>query len=389
MEKKKLINKPKMKRPSWSDLLVDLLILIMERLHYVDRIRFRAVCKGWRSETDKVKSENKLPWLMSWYWPGEDFGEPNSLRNEEDGSITSWCNLYDPIRKQKQTIFEYKEGAIFVGAEFCAAKDGWVLFSKREDMATGQTTLLFFYNPFTKRIIKLDRSYLKVSAATFTTTPDSPDCLIFTYTKYSTKTISIGTYSPSKKTWKRLYFAGNHGRIRSLIYIEGVFYCSFRRYGGGILGSFNLATQEWKTYRYPVGVVLGNMHLIEYDSKLVLAYRFWCYIRYKVGSVEHQKWQLYYFDNSVERNWCEIENLENGLLFWSVGLNNSMLVPVAEEMSDLRNSAHVFYTTLDCKSAFQSKEFAGQSCRKLYGWLGREENLVHKIWIYPPPLVRS
>ncbi|TXG65531.1 hypothetical protein EZV62_006806 [Acer yangbiense] len=324
---------------------------------------------------------------MFWYWPEEDFGAPNSLRNEEDGSITSWCNLHDPIRKQKQTIFENKEGAIFVGAEFCAARDGWVLFSKREDMATGETTLLFFYNPFNKRIIKLDRSNLEVSAATFTTAPDSPDCLIFTYTKYSTKTFSIGTYSPSKKTWKRFYFAGNHGRIRSLIYIEGVFYCSFRGYGGGILGSFNHATQEWKTYRYPVGVVNGDIHLIEYDSKLVLAYSFWGYIRYKVGSVQH-KWQLYYFDNSIERNWCEIENLENGLLFLSIGMNNSMLVPVAEETSDLRNSTHVFFTTFGCKSAFQSKEFAGQSCRKLYGWLGREENLVSKIWIYPP-LVRS
>ncbi|KAI9187097.1 hypothetical protein LWI28_024365 [Acer negundo] len=277
---------------------------------------------------------------MFWYWPGEDNGEPNSLRIEEDGSITSWCNLYDPIRKQKQTIFEYKEGAIFVGAEFCAAKDGWVLFSKREDLATGETTLLFFYNPFTKRIIKLDRSYLKVSAATFTTTPDSPDCLIFTYSIYSTTTISIGLL-------------------------------------------------EWKTYRYPVGVVNGNIHLIEYDSKLVLAYRLCGYIRYKVGSVEHQKWQSYYFDNSIERNWREIENLENGLLFLSRGMNYSMLVPVAEETSDLRNSAHVFFTTLGCKSAFQSKEFAGQSCRKLYGWLGREENLVRQIWIYPPPLVRS
>ncbi|KAK0599107.1 hypothetical protein LWI29_002425 [Acer saccharum] len=366
-----------MKSPSWSDLSVDLLILIMERLRYIDQIRFRAVCKGWRSDTHRVKSENKLPWLMLWYWPGEDNGEPNSLCNEEDGSITGWCNLYDPTRKQKQTIFENKEGAIFAGVKFCAAKDGWVLFSRREDLTTGKTTLLFFYNPFTKRIIKLDRSYLKVSAATFTTTPESPDCLIFTYTKYSTTTTSIGTYSPSKKTWKRLYFAGNHGSIQSVIHIEGVFYCAFCHDGG--MGTFDVAKQECKTYRYPVGVVSGHRHLIQYELKLMLAYRLCDSIRYSDGRVEYQKWHLYYFDDSIEMNWCEVESLENGLLFLNRGLSNSMLIPVAEETSDLRNSVHVVYANVGCISAFQNKEFEYsfqknafevRSSQEIYGWLG-------------------
>ena len=56
-------------------------------------------------------------------------------------------------------------------------------------------------------------------------------------------------------------------------------------------------------------------------------------------------------------NWCEVESLENGLLFLSRGLSNSMLIPVAKETSDLRNSVHVVYANVGCISAFQNKEF--------------------------------
>ncbi|KAK2640457.1 hypothetical protein Ddye_028252 [Dipteronia dyeriana] len=317
MDKK--LEEPKIERPLWSTLPVDMLISILERLRYEDRIRFHAVCKGWRSDTYGFKRENKLPWLMTWNWEDCLFA---SLRNQADGSITTWCNLYDPIRKQK-TIVERTQAAIFVGSEFCDAKDGWVLFSKREVLNTGKTTSFFFYNPFTTRIIKLSRSYLKVTAASFTTTPDSPDCLIFTYSKFSRTTTSLGTYSPRRKTWKRIYFAGYHGRIQSLIYIEGVFYCAFAR---NVMGSFNLVTKEWKTYRYPMRICSASYtdkYLLDFDGMLLLA-----------SDLYHNghRWSLYLFDDF---NWRETENLDNGLLLAS--FINAVLVPVSEETSDLRN----------------------------------------------------
>ncbi|KAK3200279.1 hypothetical protein Dsin_023694 [Dipteronia sinensis] len=355
MDKK--LEEMKTERPLWSNLPVDMLISILERLRYTDQIRFRAVCKGWRSDTYGFKRENKLPWLMTWKWPIEEDGSFASLRNEEDGSITTWCNLYDPIRKQK-TIVESTQAAIFVGSEFCDAKDGWVLFSKREDlMNTGKTTSFFFYNPFTTKIIKLARSYLKVTAASFTTTPDSPDCLIFTYSKYSRTTTSIGTYSPRKKTWKRIYFAGYHGSIHMLIYIEGVFYCAFYN---RVMGSFNLATQEWKTYRYPTRICsapYSEKYLIDFDGMLLLAS--YAYDESRLG----KRWSLYLFDDF---NWCETENLDNGLLLTSC--KNAVLVPVSEETSDLRNEVHMV--------------ILGCSCQKPYGWLGIDR-LYNKTWIFP------
>ncbi|TXG65529.1 hypothetical protein EZV62_006804 [Acer yangbiense] len=344
---------PKTERPLWSTLPVDMLISILERLRYADQIRFRAVCKGWRSDTYGFKRENKLPWLMTWKWPIEEDGSFASLRKEEDGSITTWYNLYDPIRKQK-SIVESTQDTIFVGSEFCDAKDGWVLFSKREDLNTGKTTSFFFYNPFTTKIIKLARSYLKVTAASFTTTPDSPDCLIFTYSKFSRTTSSVGTYSPRRKTWKRIYFAGYHGSIQSIIYIEGVFYCAFSH---NVMGSFNLATKEWKTYGYPMRICRGPYikYLIDFDGMLLLAY-----YPYYNG----HRCSLYLFDDF---NWCETENLDNGLLLASY--KNAVLIPVSEETSDLRNQVHMVV-------------IFGCSCQKLYGWVGFDR-LYNKIWIFP------
>ncbi|KAK1583181.1 hypothetical protein Q3G72_021623 [Acer saccharum] len=149
MDKK--LEELKIERPLWSNLPVYMLISILERLRYADQIRFRAVCKGWRSDTYGVKCENKLPRLMTWNWrPIEEDRSFVSLQKEEDGSITTWCNLYNPIQKHK-TIVESTQAAIFFGSLFCDAKDGWVLSSKIEDLNTGKTTSFFFYNSFTEK----------------------------------------------------------------------------------------------------------------------------------------------------------------------------------------------------------------------------------------------
>lgn len=53
----------KLERRSWSDLPLDIINLIADRLYYVYQIRFQAVCKS-REAADIVQYGDKLPWLM-------------------------------------------------------------------------------------------------------------------------------------------------------------------------------------------------------------------------------------------------------------------------------------------------------------------------------------
>ncbi|KAK9218847.1 hypothetical protein WN943_007485 [Citrus x changshan-huyou] len=56
----------KLERRSWSDLPLDIINLIADRLYYVYQIRFQAVCKS-REAADIVQYGDKLPWLMDNY----------------------------------------------------------------------------------------------------------------------------------------------------------------------------------------------------------------------------------------------------------------------------------------------------------------------------------
>ncbi|KAJ0015055.1 hypothetical protein Pint_19988 [Pistacia integerrima] len=51
---------------SWSDLLVDILSVIMEHLYFNDQICFLAICKSWRWNTYTIKSTNQLPWIFAY-----------------------------------------------------------------------------------------------------------------------------------------------------------------------------------------------------------------------------------------------------------------------------------------------------------------------------------
>lgn len=53
----------KLERRLWSDLPLDIINLIADRLYYVYQIRFQAVCKS-REAADIVQYGDKLPWLM-------------------------------------------------------------------------------------------------------------------------------------------------------------------------------------------------------------------------------------------------------------------------------------------------------------------------------------
>ncbi|GAY66934.1 hypothetical protein CUMW_252750 [Citrus unshiu] len=113
--------KQKLERRSRSDLPLTIINLIVSRLYVVYQIRFRAVCKRWRSVD--IQYRDKFTWLM--------------------GYNSHSCYLYDPCHKQRFTVFiSDKNRTTLLGARPLDSKNGWVLFEGEKNVISGVENVL-------------------------------------------------------------------------------------------------------------------------------------------------------------------------------------------------------------------------------------------------------
>ncbi|KAJ4701110.1 F-box protein [Melia azedarach] len=286
---------------SWSDLPEDIICLILNRLHYIDQIRFRAVCKGWRELADGrgVKSLDKLPWMMT-------IGD----------SINSYY-LFDPSEKRKYTI----RNSMLNDARVLASKQGWVLFTEE----TITTDALFFYTPFTDQIIRLPKLNINLPtyyATTFTTSPVSPNCEIFTAIIIDKKII-ISMCKPGDKRWKEFVFpAGAYELIDDIEYLHGIIYCSLDH--AAAIGAFNTRRKCWKVL-HPAPLYRGRymeiawVDLIECNGNLLAAlyiadWKRWRVFRLHYTDYSHMMTDYYWLEIS-HRDWLETEKIDHKSLF--------------------------------------------------------------------------
>uniref|UniRef100_A0A7N2N7I8 KIB1-4 beta-propeller domain-containing protein n=1 Tax=Quercus lobata TaxID=97700 RepID=A0A7N2N7I8_QUELO len=116
---------------SWSNLPVDVFNIIGRQLDFIKR-----VCKNSRKiqAVGPIFETLPVPWLMEHSWGF-------------DGNVYSLCSFHLPIENQSHVTYNKIEGKELNDAVICASKFGWLLLQK--------STLSFFYNPYTKTIIKL------------------------------------------------------------------------------------------------------------------------------------------------------------------------------------------------------------------------------------------
>ncbi|XP_038717030.1 putative F-box protein At2g33200 isoform X2 [Tripterygium wilfordii] len=167
----------------WSDLHGDILRLIKEKLCLIDQLRFRAVCRSWRS-VPYVKSADKLPWILG-------------LRKAFGCKFLAYY-LYDPFNR-----IEYVLGhqlARSHNVEVYASKHGWLFLGDHESK-------LFLYHAFTKKTIhlptlKLASTFFR-STGTFSTIPTSSDCVFYVLDSgwNQTDSIMLYTYRNGDLTW--------------------------------------------------------------------------------------------------------------------------------------------------------------------------------------------
>ena len=315
-KKQKMEGQSSLSSLSWCSLDEDIIYSIMNRLHYVDQLRFRAVCKNWReANLEGVKYADKLPWMMAL--------DPGS------GS----CHLYDPFYRRKHTIkTTITSKGIFIGASILASKHGWVLLGKI-DQETGHSGLLFFYDPFCDKIIHLPKLhhpyYLR---ATFTKSPVCSDCEIFLLdVDHRKNKIQINTCRVGDPKWSGFFFdRGDFAQSFQVEYMDGILYATSSNRTS--VGAFNVALQEWKTFPCPPDdenhcKITESLIKCE-DGNLLLA-------QFGVNRLPHRDWTIFRLDRS-RMKWIQVKRIDNGSLFMGY---TPLFVPL-EKASGLTDTIH-------------------------------------------------
>ena len=124
-------------KPSWSDLPIDILLSILQRLELPQAIAFASVCATWRAAaTTAGVPHPSTPWILSW---------GNHLEEMQVGSPAVTCNLYHPVDVDKSYGVSFPTGC-FVACR--GASHGWLI------LANNRASLVL-YNPVTLARITL------------------------------------------------------------------------------------------------------------------------------------------------------------------------------------------------------------------------------------------
>ncbi|KAK9291921.1 hypothetical protein L1049_019873 [Liquidambar formosana] len=253
----------------WSDLPNDILVLLLKKLHWSDRIRVSAVCKKRFLPIHGFPHIDKLPWMMGY----------NYIINDNN-SIRSVCKLADPCTKRNHIVeddvkgkkrkdfvgakasgskeehgwvlfgdeAEGKKRKDFVGAKACGSRHGWVLFSRKEDDYSNRLTS-FIFSPFTDEVIELPALNRRYDKVAFSSSPAlDADCVFFALLDCNNY-LHISTCCCGDKNWKKFKFQSpmiqgvNYLPILDITYVHGFFSCVFAH---GVLGAFSVAQQDWR-----------------------------------------------------------------------------------------------------------------------------------------------
>ncbi|CAI9287816.1 unnamed protein product [Lactuca saligna] len=86
-----------------------------------------------------------------------------------------------------------------------------------------------FSTPFTREMIKLPRFEMTYQIVAFSTSPKSPNCIVFTVKHVSPTVVAISTCHPGATVWTTVNY---HNRLpfvssiwNKLVFCNGVFYC--------------------------------------------------------------------------------------------------------------------------------------------------------------------
>ncbi|PRQ26518.1 putative F-box domain-containing protein [Rosa chinensis] len=288
----------------WSDLPIDILCEIADRLPYWDLVRFAAVCRTWRVIIYGVhlpqRSTLLVPYLMSY----------TCIRDRKHIEF---------VDLQGET-YKYTVGRIlFDDTRLYASKYGWLLLKKYER----PTEQFYLYNPFWNDVIRLPRLDLEldfqVVLATFTTPPIYADCVIFVISRrygYTDDHI-INACKLRDRRWS-VHKTRYQGSVEGVTYLDGIFYCVIPQIIDGSLSlsinTFNIALQDWVMDYASITLEHHTQStafcVVESDGKLLLA------VSDELVLHGTRNWFIYQFD-WLRKYWTRVQSLGNQVLLLS------------------------------------------------------------------------
>lgn len=229
---------------------MDLLRLILPRLSLKDNIRASAVCKTWHEVAVSVRDHS--PWLVYF---------------DIDLSGVSY-GFFDPMEKKKTNAMKLPDLSIY--ASICYSKNEWLLM---EDYHEG-AKVLFFFNPFTRELIKLP-SFIEIgtigSEFAFSCAPTNQSCVVCGISNSGIYHFYIHTWYLGAVEWvtdtftrpqpKRYY-----GR-KNIVFLDGHFWFPDRNG----LGVFDPVAHTWNNLHVPLPDLSPFLRWItEYNGNIFL-----------------------------------------------------------------------------------------------------------------------
>ncbi|XWS56008.1 hypothetical protein CRYUN_Cryun09bG0049600 [Craigia yunnanensis] len=342
--------KERLELQTWSDLPVELLESIMSHLTLEDNIRASAVCKRWHKIAISVRVVNQSPWLM--YFP-------------KYGNL---YEFYDPSERKTYSL-ELPE---LHGSRVCYTKDGWLLLYKPRNHR------VFFFNPFTREMIKLPRFELTYQIVAFSCAPTSTSCVVFTIKHISPTIVAISTCHPGASEWATVNHQNRLPFVSSiwnkLAFCSGIFYCLSLT---GWLGVYDPLEHTWNVLAVPPPRCPENFFAKNWwKGKFMAEHNGYILVIYTCCTENPIIFKL----DQSEMVWEEMGALDGVTLFASFLSSQSR----TDLPGIMRNSVYfskvrffgkrcISYSLDDCRY---------YPCKQCYDW--GEQDPFENIWIEPP-----
>ncbi|KAK1378126.1 hypothetical protein POM88_024870 [Heracleum sosnowskyi] len=268
---------------SWSELDPNLLGEILSKLCLTDQARFLVVCKNWLAAAHSIinsSATNKL----SLPWHGVLV------------SGSSQVQIYDPLSSSPnhpaslQTISWSKFGIpspTVSTVSLYVVENNWLHICIQKSKLFFWTRRYFvLFSPFTKKIItlpKFDYTRRFRFSSTFSTQPDSPDCVFCLMHTENAKKIAVATYRNGDKEWTAREFDTDPDFIPCRCHpaiLDGILYIVSR---SGQVASYNILHGEFNfDYLFLDDLFLQNafcanrkMKVFVLNGELVILYFNW------------------------------------------------------------------------------------------------------------------